>query len=481
MLTKTEFEEILNLAPEWSNFVDRLNGDDGKDASVVQLFEEIGAKSIYSKICSLKEEKERFLTLVRDHYYRPLFEKMLNSNQNLKRFWIQRRVDKNTQQHNCISLSHDLAEKMHGQLEKQLAQGKDDGFKVLLPAYAQRSVYNAVVDYVRREWQWEKDTLQDLNLDPRQVDPRVAVADEIEYSPEQKAISGEQVGQLNSVRTYIQAMLGNAEYPQDALIVVDCMFGLGLTPNSKTGVEMTMRETCETLNLPGETQARKIARCQVLLDKGLDLIRETIRSNMPGVATAWQADVNINNASRRELNHLLGLTEGEVDRLIKNRQYYSMIELVEKKVIKQGSRIEEIQKRGAVAAFIPVDLNMATRRDIIDICGMPKDAAKKIVDGRPYNSFDDLLKAKIINPETMAKVIENGALLKAQSDDRERININKATDEELKSLGLDDNQLARFLRARPFQTWAELEDFLCMEEKDWKNLREKACLSISSS
>ncbi|MBI1270661.1 hypothetical protein GC174_09530 [bacterium] len=487
MLTsKTKFEEILNLAPEWRPVLERLDGSDSKASapSLVGLFQELGAPAIYSKASSLDKEKGNFVSLVRDYYYQPLFQKMLRCNQNLKRFWAQRRVDRDSQEHNCISLSVELAHKMATALEKQLAEGNEDGFKVILPAYAQRSVYNAVVDYVRKEWQWEKDTLQDLNLDPNQIDPRVAVADEIEYSPEHKALSGEQVGQLNQVRGHLSRMLGNPEYSQEALVVVDCMFGLGLTPTSKTGLEMTMRECCDVLNLPGETQARKIARCQVLLDKGLDLIREMIRSDMPGIAQAWQADININSASRRELNHQLGLTEGEVDRLIKNRQYYSMDELIDKKIVK-AERIAEIQERGGVAAFIPVDLNQATRRDITDIVGLTKEQAKKVVDERPFASIEELLTRGIADKFMLARFVENGAVVGGGQRSLNKVDLNKAEQESLLSLGLSKEDCQRLVRARPFETWIEVERFLGLETAAKSGigatLREKACLFSGSS
>ncbi|MBZ0185494.1 MAG: helix-hairpin-helix domain-containing protein, partial [Candidatus Obscuribacterales bacterium] len=318
--------------------------------------------------------------------------------------------------------------------------------------------------------------LQDLNLDPSMADPRSQVPDQVEYSPEHQAISSEQVGQLNQVRAKLEEMLGNKRYPKDALTVVDCMFGLGLTEKSQEGIEMTMRECCEALALKGDTQARQIARCQVLLDKGLDLVREMIRTDMPGVAQAWQSDVNINSASRRELNHNLGLTEGEVDRLLSSRQYYSLDELIDKKVIKP-ERLPEIVEKGAVAAFVPVDLNNATRRDIIDICGADKTVSKKIVDMRPFASLDELLTKKILDPKTLGLLVEKGAVLKKQEAGPIRININKAEAEELQKLGLTDAQAQRLSRARPFGTWDELETFLCVDDNTWKAIRENACLS----
>src|SRR5262249_52347028 len=148
-----------------------------------------------------------------------------------------------------------------------------------------------------------------VNLDPELDDPRTTVADDLAYTPEHRALAGEQAGQLNQLRSTLRQMLSDDKYPQQALIVVDCMFGLGLTPQSESGQELTMRECCDKLKLEGDTPARRIARCQVLLDKGLELIRQKIYKDMPGLAESWQRGVNINLASRRELSQLLGLSE----------------------------------------------------------------------------------------------------------------------------------------------------------------------------
>jgi len=382
------------------------------------------------------------------------------------------------QKHEAISMSVELAQKLEQALLKQLKLGQDDGFKVLLPAYAQRSVHNAVVDHVRNEWQWEKDTLQDVNLDPEQIDPRANVAEDPKYSPENQALSGEQVGQLNQLRQRLSTMLNDRRFAQEPLIVVDCMFGMGLTEHSKVGTEMTMRETCDVLEIKGETQARKIARCQVLLDKGLDMIRDMIRLDMPGVAQSWQADINVNSASRRELNHHLGLTEGEVDRLIAGRQYYSMDEMVDRRVL-QAHRLGEIAEKGAVAAFVPVDLNAATRRDLVDILGCDKDVAKKLVDLRPFCSMNDIVEKKLLDKKDLEKLVNNGAVLKAVAKEGDRLNLNNADQTQLSALGLTQDVTARFLRARPFLTWHELEDFLCIDPETFRSIREKSCLTIS--
>ncbi len=95
--------------------------------------------------------------------------------------------------------------------------------------------------------------------------------------PDQVILSREKVTYLNQLRTHLKHLFDSGQQDDMALVVVDCMFGLGLTKQSKLGQELTMRECCDVLKIEGETQARKIARCQVLMDKGLDKVRQILR------------------------------------------------------------------------------------------------------------------------------------------------------------------------------------------------------------
>lgn len=474
--SKTELQVILQLAPDWAPIFDSV-AEGGKQVSAYQLFERLGAKAIYKKALAINDKQKEFLPLVRDHYYQPLLTKMLTNNQNLRRFWNQRKVPPDLQKNQALSLAVEVAQKMDGVLAKHLKQQSEDGFKVLLPAYCQRTVHNAVIDHIRDEWQWEHATLQDMNLDPEQEDPRQNTADDPAQAPENRILSNEKVQQLNQLRTQLESLLGNKTYPQEPLEVVDCMFGLGLTKHSTVGEEMTMRECCEKLNLAGDTPARKIARCQVLLDKGLDLIRQIVREKLPSVAECWQSEINVNSASRRELGHQLGFTKSEVDRLIQARQYYALQQLVERAIIKPA-KLPELVKRGAVAAFIPVDLNSATTRDIIDIIGADRDLAQKLVAQRPFEHLSDLIQKKIIDKSTLDQFCLRGAVLRVPRS--ERTDLNKAQADELERCGVPAAIGHKLVRGRPFVTWAELEDFLCCDAETWGILRQKFCLGLNS-
>jgi len=174
---------------------------------------------------------------------------------------------------------------------------------------------------------------------------------------------------------------------------------------------MTMRECAEKLALPGETQARKIARCQVLLDKGLERIRNAIRENLPGLTECFQTEINVNVASRRDLNHQLGLTEGETERLIQNRQFMAIEELVKRAVVK-SDKLQTLIGNGAVAAFVPIDVNSAPSRDLMDILGLDKILAKQVVEKRPFFEITEVSRTLGLHGDGLQVLIRRGAVLR---------------------------------------------------------------------
>jgi len=475
---KTEVEEILAIVPEWREVWDALLQDARSGKTLVfDLLKAIGAQNIYSKSLDLQDgHRNTFIVLLRNNYFQPQIAKMLEFNQSLRRFWQMRHLAKDEQKGNCVSLSLDAAEKLCQALRKQLNEKAQDGFKVLLPGYIQRSVHNLVVDYIKAEWQWEQNTLQDMYLEDGDKDPRENIAADINAIPENIALSNEQVSELNQVRKVLAELLAQSQSTnQEALEVIDCMFGLGLTKHSKTGQEMTMKECCEALKLSGDSPARKIARCQVLLDKGLNLIRDILRTQTPTIAQSWQSQINVNTASRRELNHHLGLTEGEVDRLIAQRQFCSLQDLVENKIIK-AERLQTIIDNGGIAAFCPIDINSATRRDIMDILGAGKELAQKIVDQRPFESLAQGGEKLFLTPGEIGVLIKRGAVLKPISVHIIRIDLNKAPAEKLKTLELKSKELDSLLSKRPFSQWEDVAKALMLDEKQLGELRKKAIL-----
>jgi DNA uptake protein ComE-like DNA-binding protein len=201
---------------------------------------------------------------------------------------------------------------------------------------------------------------------------------------------------------------------------------------------------------------------------------------MQGIAECWQRGLNVNTASRRELQQQLGMTEGEVERCIKCRQYHRFDELIERGVIKDQQRVPELQKKGGTAAFVPVDLNNATARDITDVVGMPKELAQRVVSERPFKNIEELVNKKFIKQDELAIYIKRGAVVRAQHKDSRRVDLNRAPQEDLVALGLDAETATLVVRCRPFMTWAEVEEFLGTESPAWSILRQRFFLGLTS-
>ena len=476
--SSTELREVFEFAPEWEALLRSWDG--GTRPNSAEFLSKVGAKAMFVKAQKLEKQRDQFVRVLRDHYYQPVLAKMLNSNQNLRRFLSQRYMAIDEQRSQSISLSVEISQKLEGVLHKHLSNSAEDSFKVLLPAYIQRTVHNAVIDYIRVEASWEKATLQDVYLDPEQDDPRSSTADDLSVTPENQILNGEQVGQLNLLRGHLQQMLTEPGAAHDALTVVDCMFGMGLTPSSVAGQEMTMREVCDRLNIQAETMARRIARCQVLLDKGLDLIRQRIYKQLPSVAECWQRGVNVNTASRRELSQQLGMTEGEIERLIKGRQFTTLDEIVEQTIVKPN-RLPELKNKGATAAFVPVEINSATARDITDILGLTKEQSQKIVSERPFKDLNEMVQKSLIGQKDLDILKRRGAVAKYKTSDSRRIDLNRGSLEEITACGVDPELAAYIIKIRPFVTWSELEEAVGAECPIWNLLRQKFFLGICSA
>ncbi|HEY9787254.1 MAG TPA: hypothetical protein V6D17_17825, partial [Candidatus Obscuribacterales bacterium] len=138
--SKTCIEEILQIAPEWEQILQSVEGEQEGGVSPLAFFERLGAMALYRKAQSLTDKRDTFINLVRDFYLQPLLARMVTNNQNLRRFSSQRRIAPDELRRQAVSFAGEIAEKLEAALRKQLNQGADDGFKVLLPAYVQRSV-----------------------------------------------------------------------------------------------------------------------------------------------------------------------------------------------------------------------------------------------------------------------------------------------------------------------------------------------------
>jgi DNA uptake protein ComE-like DNA-binding protein len=177
------------------------------------------------------------------------------------------------------------------------------------------------------------------------------------------------------------------------------------------------------------------------------------------------------------LNHQLDLTEGEVERLVLNRQYIRLAQLVERLVVK-AEKLPILAQKGAVAAFVPIDLNSATARDIVDVLGLPKDVAQKIVSLRPFERLEQLIEKNLVQKEFLKKLVDRGAVLKLRGLADGRMDLNSADKSEFVGLGIESEKAELIARARPFLTWSELEEFLPCDEVTWTTLRNNFRLGL---
>jgi|GEM_PF-4534912 len=148
--------------------------------------------------------------------------------------------------------------------------------------------------------------------------------------------------------------------------------------------------------------------------------------------------IDINTASLEELDKIVGIGLTLAQRIIDNRPYNSLDDLIKvsgigdeklKDIINQGCAYVENSKtitktnssvnigssgsgssssKNQECSFNSIDINTASLEKLDKIYGVGPATAQKIIDNRPYNSLDDLIKVSGIGETTLQKIKDQG-------------------------------------------------------------------------
>ena len=158
--------------------------------------------------------------------------------------------------------------------------------------------------------------------------------------------------------------------------------------------------------------------------------------------------VEPNIATREQLLTLPGVTAPVADAILRGRPYPDML-AVDRAVTAAGMNAEQKQALYR-RLFMPINLNAATREEIMLVPGAGTRMTREFLEYRPYVAMTQFRReiGKYVNAEEVAR-LEQYVFIP--------IDLNKATDEDFLSIpGVGQRMLREFKEYRP---WRTMEQF----------------------
>jgi DNA uptake protein ComE-like DNA-binding protein len=78
-------------------------------------------------------------------------------------------------------------------------------------------------------------------------------------------------------------------------------------------------------------------------------------------------------------------------------------------------------------------------------------------------------------------VLKAGTASTAGSGGKAALDLNRADEQQMKGAGLSSVHASLIIKVRPFESWAEVEQFLACDEQTWANIRRNFSLGERSS
>jgi DNA uptake protein ComE-like DNA-binding protein len=157
--------------------------------------------------------------------------------------------------------------------------------------------------------------------------------------------------------------------------------------------------------------------------------------------------VNPNLASVAELSELSGLTPAIVDGLVERRPFLTMTDLnAYLSAELEGSELDAVYQ----TLFLPINLNTATRQEILLVPGVGDRMAHEFEEYRPYRSLAQFRRE-------IGKYVDDDEVARFERHVFVPIDLNTASDEAILSIpGLGPRMLHEFKEYRPYRA---LEQF----------------------